>query len=464
MSVELHQTIEAILQELKTITAELRLLRDGLEARTSGTDAVQTAPADDMDALAQVGKTESKEVSDEKTGSEHRPTALEWLADRGITVKDSREQHAADPVFDKLALLLGTRFKTLASLHEVIRRNLSKGTSFTLNLSSKSQDEITDTTQFCTLLNDYAFISSYRYTSSTKTINATPQRTGQVINFFTGGWFERYIYQRVFSLLKEQRKQLTYLLNPRITFSTGDDFELDLFFLVEDEPLWVECKTGEYQAYISKYSSVRRLLSVPKSSSILIILGISHDLATELTYLYDITVANEANFLEKIDITAERPEVVQKEPPVPPSPSPPLELPPPVATWLNHAGLRPLPKQRRRFIGELIMQVASFTEPTPLTDLKSYLANSTESSKSQVQDLFNALVRSGCLLDDEGRVVLASNAPFRKLISDDLAVIESRCIECYRRAVLVQEPTYFDDPQNVLEFERIVGAMRPPSP
>ena len=43
------------------------------------------------------------------------------------------------------------------------------------------------------MLKTYALLSFYKYNKDTKTIYAVPQRIGKIINFFTGGWFERYI-------------------------------------------------------------------------------------------------------------------------------------------------------------------------------------------------------------------------------------------------------------------------------
>jgi len=126
------------------------------------------------------------------------------------------------------------------------------------------------------------------------------QRNGKVINFFTGGWFERYVYQKISDLLIKNKLKFTHLANPQIILPNGDDFELDLLFLIENQPLWVECKTGEYQAYVQKYSNARKILNIPKNRSVLIILGISDDIAEKLTELYDITITNETKFMDLI--------------------------------------------------------------------------------------------------------------------------------------------------------------------
>lgn len=450
MSSEQNQILEAILQELKIITAELQLLRSELKVQ----------PSIRLDEAVLATTPGQVVESPDETEIESALAVYDWLIAKGITVKNYREQSTADMVFDQLAAFLGERFENLSRVHECIRRSLSTGSSFTLNLSSSSQAEIADSTQFCTMLHSYAFLSSYKYNKYTKTIYAIPQRVGKVINFFTGGWFERYIYLRILSLLSQNRLEFTCLINPQIIFSNGDDFELDLLFLVDNQPLWVECKTGEYQAYIAKYSDARKLLSIPKPRAILVILDIPDQLTTDLTNLYDITVANEYNFLKLVCAAVGVGYPQEQEFIALPHPTI-TAIPSSLSTLLNKAGLRPVPEYRQQVIDELIAVVRSLDQPTAMAEVKSVLTEKVRTSKSQLQDLLNAIVRSGCLLDDDGLIVLSFNSTFSRLASDDPAVIESKCIESYVRAVLLVDPTYFENPYNIGEFERVVGGKAP---
>jgi hypothetical protein len=473
MSNEQNRLLEAILEELKTISAELHHLRNGLK------------PAPNPDIL------ESNAVAPPNPTTVTLPVAEEicalavcdWITSKGIAVKNYREQNAGDEVFDQLATFLGERFENLNRVHELIRRNLTTGAYFTLNLSGRSKAEIADSTQFCSMLSSYAFLTNYRYDKNTKIIYATPQKMGIVINFFTGGWFERFIYLKTLSLFTQNKTKFTKLINPQITFPNGDDFELDLLFLVEKQPLWIECKTGDYQNYIKKYSDIRRLLAVPKERAILVILDISDELANHLTSLFDLTVTNEKSFLEKVAVGAgispdlhpsesiQQPEQIITlgwesavgsfpiEPLV--TPDFPANRPGSLATVLNKATLRPQPECRRQIIEELIEIVESPDRPEKLSEIKQALAHRFQISKSLLQDLLNAVIRSGCLVDTNGQVVVSYTLPFEGLISTDPEVIESKCIEAYTRAVLLTDPDFFDDPEKLLEFERVVGSKAP---
>ncbi len=112
-------------------------------------------------------------------------------------------------------------------------------------------------------------------------------------------------------------------------------------------------------------------------------------------------------------------------------------------TLFNKAGLRPVPDLRQYIIVKLINTVKSLNQPITMAEVKSILAEKVHISKSQLQDILNAVVRSGCLLDDNGQAVFSFTAPFSKFISYDPLVIESKCIESYVRAVLLVNPTYF---------------------
>jgi hypothetical protein len=260
------------------------------------TDADAIHSRERAEAVDSVDKSEAASSKEENAFL----SIFDWLASHGITVKNYKKEKAADEIFDRLATFLGERFDSLERLHEQIRRNLSTGNNFKLNLASSSQEEIANSTQLCTWLHQYAFLSSYRYDKYAKAIYATPQRVGKMINFFAGGWFERFVFLKTSNLLSQHGLDYIWVTNPQISLPNGDDFELDILFLVENIPLWLECKTGDYSSYIAKYADIRSILSIPKERSILVILGISDDLTSQLTDLYDLTVANENNFLAQV--------------------------------------------------------------------------------------------------------------------------------------------------------------------
>lgn len=222
---------------------------------------------------------------------------LSWLTKQGIVIQNYHKPDENEEIFNKLALYIGEKYAYLSYFYTQLKRSFSKDQKLVVNLASRSKEEITCTTQFCSRMSAYAFLSSYQYDKKNKMLYASPQRTGLVINFITGGWFEKFVYLSLCQLISNHQQSYKCVLNPQIVLQDGRDFELDILFLIDEKPFWVECKTGDYQAHVRKYSGMRSVLSIPKECSLLVILGISNQLTQELTSLHDIYVANENNFL-----------------------------------------------------------------------------------------------------------------------------------------------------------------------
>ena len=244
-------------------------------------------------------------------------------------------------------------------------------------------------------------------------------------------------------------------MNPQISLPNGDDFELDLIYLIENAPLWLECKTGDYQSYIAKYANVRPTLAIPKERSILVVLGISDELSSQLTDLYDITVANENNFLALVAAALDFVDIPRDI-----TPTGPVQ-PGKLSTLLNKAGLRPLPGIRSLVIEELVKMAGSMGEPRTLAEVKGILAERIDVSKSKLQDILNAVIRGECLVDEQGEVVRSFTVPFANLVSSDPLEIEKRCIESYVLAVLRVDFNFFDKDRNIAEFEEVTGGEVP---
>ncbi len=446
--------LEAILAELRTISHEVKALRRDLRRvgvpLSSQRVGIDDGAREDPDAGGEDPVDDDIAMEEDAFLS-----VFDWLSSRDITVKNYKRQQATDEIFDRLATFLGERFDSLENLHDQIRRNLSTGSNFALNLASGTQEEIANSTQLCTWLHRYAFLSSYKYNSYSKTIYAAPQRVGRVINFFTGGWFERFVFLKVNALLSQNNLDYVYLLNPQISLPNGDDFELDLLFLVENEPLWLECKTGDYQSHVTKYANIRPTLDIPEERSILVILGTSDDLTSQLTDLYGVTVANENNLLPQVAAALDLVDI-------PSDTIPTCSVQPGgLSTLLNKAGLRPLPEIRAEAINRLIDWVASMDAPEILANLKPVLADQLQISRSKTQDILNAVVRSGCLVDREGEVVPSFTMPFEALVSSDPEAIERKLMETYVQAVLLVDMSYFDDKGRIAEFEQVTGGKMP---
>jgi aromatic-L-amino-acid decarboxylase len=308
--VEPSKIFEDILQELKQITQEIQTLRHDLKP----TYATPKAPEPIRPEEPHGTPAPDAELAD----LDGFQRVSGWLATKNITVKNYRQPRAADETFDWFATFLGNRYDSLKRLHEQIKKNLSARSRFALNLKNASQEEIAYSTQFCHRLREYTFLSHYNYDKSSRVLYATPSENPEMINFFTGGWFERFIFLKITDFLTKNNLHYDYLMNAQISLPNGDNSELDLLFLVGSEPLWLECKTGDdATSYVIRYSKIRPILGIPKENAIMVILEIPDKQATGLTNLYDITVSNEKNFLDNL------PKLIPAPTPLIPTTTPP---------------------------------------------------------------------------------------------------------------------------------------------
>lgn len=449
--------LKAIFKQVQSLSEEIQQLKDFIKDSQENNQQVtaDTLLNNQTDVQNEISPPppEIDEIHDESN------KAVNWLMLQGIEIKSCKSKNKTDFIFDELATFLGERFKTLKPFHDLIRRNLDGGNGVRLDLSSSSQEEVANTTQFCHSLSKFAFLSSYKYSKSTKKLYATPQKVGKIINFFTGEWFERFVCLQLISLLSKHSIKYDYLMNAQIVLPNGDNFELDLMFFIQNSPLWIECKTGDYQAHVSKYSAMRSLLKVSKEYSVLIILGIPDDLASNLTELYGMTIVNENNFISHISrilgIIAQPQENISQ-------PVRGYTGSGSILTELNKVGLRPLPEFRSQVINILIELSRDLQASITIADMKKEIAKRISNiSNSKLQDIINAIARGGCFINEGGNSNISFAFPFSHLISFDADIIEQKCMESYIRALLQNRPDFFCHEEKIKEFCQITGGKMP---
>ncbi|GAA6762258.1 hypothetical protein Thermus77927_06690 [Thermus hydrothermalis] len=223
----------------------------------------------------------------------------EWLRGLGIqVVKKPQEDEEKEKVLTRLSLFLGDRYPSLEKLYERLKQSLSTKRQFELSLAEASQEEIANSTQFCTMLKQYAFLTSYHYKSEERRIRAKASTEGFVQNFLTGGWLERYVAERLRKFLRSKNLPHEVAMGYQVTLPGGDAMELDVLVRVGDRVYWFEAKTGDFQAHIAKYAGLKKVLGLSARESFLVLLGMDKGRAKELSALHGLTVVNQANFVE----------------------------------------------------------------------------------------------------------------------------------------------------------------------
>ncbi len=215
-----------------------------------------------------------------------------FLSSKNIKIKsiDVREK---EEKLDQIAAFMGNRYSLIKRFYGMIKSNMNIGNSFSINLKDEPQQVISATCQVAKELYGIAFLEEYRYLRAPKyLLVARPSRSPQALNFLSGNWLERYVRDKLICLATSQTGKIdfSYITNAQVTLSNGADFEMDLFFHVNDQFYWVESKTGEYQDKVQKYSKIASDLGLQRNQAFLVLTDVSQDVRTSLSSLYHLSV------------------------------------------------------------------------------------------------------------------------------------------------------------------------------
>jgi hypothetical protein len=333
-----------------------------------------------------------------------------WLRDRDITIKQRRLQNPFDASFDRLAVFLGRHFENLRAFYGAIKTRLA-GRSYprSLSLQKLPPEQISELIKFGQDLHRNGFLKDFRYLKHDRLIRFDPQADGRVTNFFTGGWLERYVVLSATEYLTKQQPEspVVTLMNPQVVLPNGQDFEVDILMASSSTVLWFECKTGaNYPAYVTKYGTVaQQFMQMDRNHAALVLLE-------ELT---EEEKANNSQFaqmsvLNLDDIGAFLASVAGETDQGEPAGPAQITIRPSIvpagqsdlSTLLRRANVRPLEVgERRRILTDLIAQRSAAQGKVPLRDLvvqlkARYEAEQVAVSKSKINDVSTALIRSGC--------------------------------------------------------------------
>lgn len=253
--------------------------------------------------LEELEASDPPEVEDNLQVTNDITPIQDFLASRGILIKAVPPGQDSDETLDKLAIYIGTKLESVNGVLNLIKSNMNAGRTFSQNLKNEPQQTIANTTFLCTNLYNVAFLTDYNYQKSPVCrLHATPSTAPSALNFFSGGWLERFVKTQVISLLKKKNLQFSYVCNPQITLPNGDDFEMDMLFEAEGEIFWLEAKSGDYRRHIDKYSKMSKLLGLDPSHTFMILAdsSVTDSVTRDLSNLFSMTVVRAEKFADQL--------------------------------------------------------------------------------------------------------------------------------------------------------------------
>lgn len=219
----------------------------------------------DMAATMTAG--ESSDTDCGRIREQSPQTVIDMLDSIGVSVKNYATKNEEQQEVYNIAKFMGDRYSDIHHVYERLKRDLCQQTGFTLNMRTYTQQEVAASCQLCTSLYRIAFLANYKYVKSPAFnlyAQAPATNNQQAINFLTGHWLELFVRDTILEVLASMGGDIeySYIVNPQVCLPNGDDFELDVIFLINGKTYWVEAKTGNYQQYISKYAKLAKELGL----------------------------------------------------------------------------------------------------------------------------------------------------------------------------------------------------------
>ena len=234
--------------------------------------------------------------TDMMTKRDHYTPIVRWFEYKNCHAVVNESATDTSGFFDEVAIMLGDNYALLKIVIDTIKRRQFKGYEKAyIDLTRHSEQQIEIIKTFCKSLYDYTFVARYFYDNKTKKVILNLQTATKIVNFFNGEWLEWYAMMKIAVLCHENNIKFSCIRNMKIYPSFENSYyEIDVFFLINDMPLFIECKSGEYRGFIDKYSKLRQKLFINKQSFLMLISGVQQEQINGLNAMFDITFINEA--------------------------------------------------------------------------------------------------------------------------------------------------------------------------
>lgn len=301
----IHDTMEFFKRIIEKYRAQNRALRK-LKEQFSPADSTESADSadsgnstiDDRQLLADIDIHNTTTLTDPR---QYEPI-VEWMKKKNIQIEIDHQAIDTTGFFDEIAVQLGDHYETLQLVGNQIKFAQSKShASARIMLSKSTEGQVDTILNFCRELHDYSFISRYFYNKKEKFVRLILQNAPAIVKFFNGEWMEWYAFMKILNFFRENGVPVACLRSFHIVFTNREKYEIDGLFLVRNEmPLVVECKTGEFRHDIHKYSILRKKLKLNKTQFMICAIGLNDKQIQGFNSMYDVTFANESNFLDHV--------------------------------------------------------------------------------------------------------------------------------------------------------------------
>lgn len=225
--------------------------------------------------------------------AQHAPI-IEWFKTKNITASVNINTVDTTGFFDEAAIAIGSDYALFGEVCERIRyAQLKEFNSNLIYLDKKSKQDAKALESFIQRLYDHSLIARCISNKKEKNIRVVLQNAPSVRRFFAGDWLEWYALMIGLRICQERNVEFSCARNMMLSFLPGEKRELDVFFLINNtQPLYIECKAGDFRQDIDKYVTLRKRLGIDQKYFILCVADIDVEQAKGLSAMHGITFVN----------------------------------------------------------------------------------------------------------------------------------------------------------------------------
>lgn len=230
------------------------------------------------------------------TAKQHAPLQA-WFYSRQIEAKFDYSQVDTSGFFDDAASMIGDRYALFGELMDRVCFAYRKShSSVNLELGKLSQKDAQAINQLCRQFYSHTLFARYHYQKPEKIVRLTLQTAPAVRQFFNGGWLEWYAFIELLKQLRERKRKFSCARGVKVIFPNEDLHELDVVCLPDgQQPIIIECKSGEFRRDIDKYLRLRKRMGLHRSRFIICAADLTQEQASGLSAMYELTFVSLGN-------------------------------------------------------------------------------------------------------------------------------------------------------------------------
>lgn len=285
---KLIECYAAAMREIRALQADERQAADG--DPNAGQPAQQEEPDGDTD------------TENFATAAQHAPIER-WLKAKQIEARFDHSNVDTSGYFDEAAQQLGKNHALFGELIQRVTWSYRKShTGLNIDLTGVAQKDVLALTTLCRQFYSHTLFARYQYQKQEKVIRLSLQPAPKVRQFFEGAWLEWFALLELVDHLKARKLGFSCARGVEVLFPNEDMHELDVVVLPSGQnPICIECKTGEFRREIDKYQRLRKRLGVERSRFIICATDITEEQAVSLTAMYDLTFVNPASLARHLN-------------------------------------------------------------------------------------------------------------------------------------------------------------------